>query len=207
MLVFVERPSSGSAQRAMAEALAALHGSEATGATARSAARGERPLLRVPAAAAGRVVATLDARVTRLEHRWKQTPAKVTAAQLTGSSVRATMNTDRRNLVNAIKIATYNAERWLARRFFRHYTDPRDWLTIFRSVLQLSGRVMVDGTGGLRARSDRLTSRVFAERWKPCWRRSTSRRVASSATCRNLPSCWWPIKLDALTMFNPFTEF
>src|SRR5881396_1601660 len=62
MLVFVERPSSGSAQRAMAEALAALHGSEATGATARSAARGERPLLRVPAAAAGRVVATLDAR-------------------------------------------------------------------------------------------------------------------------------------------------
>ena len=62
MLVFVERPSSGSAQRAMAEALAALHGSEAPGAIHRSAARGERPLLRVPAAAAGRVVATLDAR-------------------------------------------------------------------------------------------------------------------------------------------------
>jgi len=60
------------------------------------------------------------------------------------------MNTDRRNLVNAIKIGTYNAERGLARRFFRQYTDPRDWLTIFRSVLQLSGRVMVDGTGGLR---------------------------------------------------------
>ncbi len=94
--------------------------------------------------------ATLEARVTRLELRWKQTPAKIPAAQLTGSSVRATMNTDRRNLVNAIKIGTYNAERWLARRFFRHYTDPRDWLTIFRSVLQLSGRVMMDGTDGLR---------------------------------------------------------
>jgi hypothetical protein len=95
-------------------------------------------------------IATLEARVTRLEHRWKQTPAKIPAPQLTGSSVRATMNTDRRNLVNAIKIGTYNAERWLARRFFRHYTDPRDWLTIFRSVLQLPGRVMVDETGGLR---------------------------------------------------------
>ena len=86
----------------------------------------------------------------RFEHRWKQTPAQIPAAQLTGSSVRATMNTDRRNLVNAIKIGTYNAERGLARRFFRQYTDPRDELTIFRSVLQLSGRVMVDGTGGLR---------------------------------------------------------
>ncbi len=55
------------------------------------------------------------------------------------------MNTDRRNLVKAIKIATYNAERWLARRFFKHYKDPRDWLTIFPSVLQLSGRVSVGG--------------------------------------------------------------
>jgi len=95
-------------------------------------------------------IGTLEARVMRLEHRWKQTPAKIPAPRLTGSSVRATMNTDRRNLVNAIKIGTYNAERWLARRFFRHYTDPRDWLTIFRSVLQLSGRVMVDEAGGLR---------------------------------------------------------
>ena len=30
------------------------------------------------------------------------------------------MRTERRNLVNAIKIATYNAERLLARRFFKH---------------------------------------------------------------------------------------
>jgi hypothetical protein len=97
-----------------------------------------------------REIATLEARVARLEQRWKQTPAKVPAATLTGSATRATMNTDRRNLVNAIKIATYNAERWLARRFFRHYKDPRDWLTIFRSVLQLSGRVTGDGTDGLR---------------------------------------------------------
>jgi transposase len=97
-----------------------------------------------------REIATLEARVARLEQRWKQTPAKVPAATLTGSATRTTMNTDRRNLVNAIKIATYNAERWLARRFFRHYKDPRDWLTIFRSVLQLSGRVTGDGTGRLR---------------------------------------------------------
>ena len=51
------------------------------------------------------------------------------------------MRTERRNLVNAIKIATYNAERLLARRFFKHYKDPRDWLTFFRSILQLPGTI------------------------------------------------------------------
>ena len=58
-----------------------------------------------------RELATLEARLSRLEHRIAQTPARVPASALTGS--RATMNTDRRNLVNAIKIATYNAERLL----------------------------------------------------------------------------------------------
>ena len=51
--------------------------------------------------------------------------------------MRATLNTDRRNVVNAIKIATSNAERLLARHFFRHDKDPRDWLTVFRAVLHL----------------------------------------------------------------------
>lgn len=97
-----------------------------------------------------REIATFDARVARLEQRLTHTPTKVPAATLTGSSTRATMNTDRRNLVNAIKIATYNAERWLGRRFFQHYQDPRDWLTIFRSVLQLPGAVTVDQAGGVR---------------------------------------------------------
>jgi len=36
-------------------------------------------------------------------------------------------------------LATYNAERLLARRFLRHYQNPRDWLPIFRSLLQLPG--------------------------------------------------------------------
>ena len=88
-----------------------------------------------------RELATLEARLSRLEHRLAQTPAQVPASTLTGSPTRATMNTDRRNLVNAIKIATYNAERLLARQFFRHYQNPRDWLTVFRAVLQLPGTV------------------------------------------------------------------
>ncbi len=94
-----------------------------------------------------REIATLEARAARLEQRLTHTPTNVPVATLTPKATRATMNTDRRNLVNAIKIATYNAERLLARRFFRHYQDPRDWLTIFRSVLQLSGAITVDAAG------------------------------------------------------------
>ncbi len=94
-----------------------------------------------------RELATLEARLSRLEHRLAQTPAQVPAAAVTGSPTRATMNTDRRNLVNAIKIATYNAERLLARHFFRHYHNPRDWLTVFRAVLQLPGTVTRAGDG------------------------------------------------------------
>lgn len=92
-----------------------------------------------------RELAPLAARLTRLEHRLAHTPARVPASALTGSPTRATMNSDRRNVVNAIKIATYNAERLLARQFFRHYENPRDWLTVFRAVLQLPGTVTRDG--------------------------------------------------------------
>lgn len=99
---------------------------------------------------ARREIAHLDAQLARLEQRLAHTPAKVPVATLTPAATRATMNTDRRNLVNAIKIATYNAERWLARRFFQHYENPRDWLTIFRAVLQLPGTVTLDRDGGLR---------------------------------------------------------
>lgn len=94
-----------------------------------------------------REINRLYERVQRLEHRLAQTPSKVALSELTGKQLRATMKTDRRNLVNAIKIATYNAERLLARCFFRHYADPRDWLTMFRAILHLPGRIAcVDGS-------------------------------------------------------------
>ncbi len=90
---------------------------------------------------ARRDIKKLKEKATRLENRLAHTPTKVPASELTGKKYRATMRTERRNLVNAIKIATYNAERLLARRFFKHYKDPRDWLTFFRSILQLPGTI------------------------------------------------------------------
>ena len=91
----------------------------------------------------------VEARLARLEHRLEQTPTKVLARSLPRRSPqRATLKSDRHDVVTSIKLATYNAERLLARRFFRHYQDPRDWLTIFRSLLQLPGTLsqQPDGT-------------------------------------------------------------
>jgi transposase len=83
----------------------------------------------------------LYARLSRLESRLAQTPAKIPLNQIKDKPMQAIQRTDRRNMVNAIKLATYNAERLLARKFFRHYRDLRDWLTMFRSFFHLSGSI------------------------------------------------------------------
>ena len=88
-----------------------------------------------------RATKDLYARLARLEARLAKTPAKVPLHQIKDKPMLAIQRTDRRNMVNAIKLAAYNAERLLARRFFRHYRDLRDWLTIFRSLFHLSGTI------------------------------------------------------------------
>jgi hypothetical protein len=96
-----------------------------------------------------RAARVIEARIARLEHRLTQTPAKVPTTTPSGRRRRrATLKSGRHDLVTGVKLATYNAERLLARRFFQHYQDPRDWLTVFRSLLQLPGvlRQEADGT-------------------------------------------------------------
>jgi transposase len=88
-----------------------------------------------------REINQLYVRLGRLENRLSQMPAKVALKEIEEKPLQAFQKTDRRNMVNAIKLATYNAERLLARKFFHHYRDPRDWLTIFRSFFHLSGSV------------------------------------------------------------------
>jgi hypothetical protein len=88
-----------------------------------------------------REINNLYERLARLENRLAQMPAKVPLKDIKDKPLRAFQRTDRRNMVNAIKLATYNAERLLARKFFRHYRDLRDWLTIFRSFFHLSGSI------------------------------------------------------------------
>lgn len=103
-----------------------------------------------------RTARAVEARLARLEHRLEQTPTKVPAKTLPRRShTSATLKSDRHDLVTSIKLATYNAERLLARRFFRHYEDPRDWLTVFRSLLHLPGSLsqQPDGTVSVHLRA------------------------------------------------------
>jgi transposase len=88
-----------------------------------------------------REIDILYGRLSRLENRMAQTAAKIRLRDIKEKPQQAIQRTDRRNMVNAIKLATYNAERLLARKFFLHYRDPRDWLTIFRSLFHLSGSI------------------------------------------------------------------
>jgi transposase len=104
---------------------------------ARRTARG----LKVAHAKLRRETGELYARLARLEARLAKTPAKVSLNQIEDKPMIAIQRTDRRNMVNAIKLTAYNAERLLARKFFRHYRDLRDWLTIFRSLFHLSGSI------------------------------------------------------------------
>jgi len=95
-----------------------------------------------------RRIADLKQKLARLKNRLQQTPARLPRNQLDPKAQRATLKTDRRNLVNVIKIATYNAERLLARRFNLAYQDSRDYLTIFRSLFHQPGTIsrLPDGT-------------------------------------------------------------
>lgn len=101
--------------------------------------------LKVAHARPRRESGTLYARLARLEARLAKTPAKVPLNQIKDKPMMAIQRTERRNMVNAIKLAAYNAERLLARKFFRHYRDMRDWLTIFRSLFHLSGSIRYEG--------------------------------------------------------------
>jgi len=92
----------------------------------------------------------IEARLDQLAHRLAKMPTKVPVNGLRGGPQhRATLNSDRHDFVTALKLATYNAERLLARRFFRHYQDPRDWLTIFRAVLQAPGTLSQQHDGSI----------------------------------------------------------
>jgi len=85
VLVFVHPPSRGSARAALLETLADRIGSTTSAASREAAARGERPLLRVPAETAPRVVDRLQAhgvvaRTETMPPPWRATVSPVVVA-------------------------------------------------------------------------------------------------------------------------------
>jgi len=106
--------------------------------------------LKIAHAKLRRGIAQLKQKLVRLKNRLRHTPARLPKDELDPKAQRATLKTDRRNLVNVIKIATYNAERLLARQFNEVYQDSRDYLTIFRSLFHQPGTILRMPDGSLR---------------------------------------------------------
>ena len=106
--------------------------------------------LKIAQAQLRRGIADLKQKLGRLKNRLRHTPARLPKNQLDPKAQRATLQSDRRNLVNVIKIATYNAERLLARQFHQVYQNPRDYLTIFRSLFHQPGTISRMPDGSLR---------------------------------------------------------
>jgi hypothetical protein len=99
--------------------------------------------LKIAQADLRRQIAQLRQSLSRLENRLRHTPGQIPAQKV--DKQRALLREDRRLLVNAIKLATANAERMLALRFDRVYRCPKDAFSIFRGLLQSPGIVRQNG--------------------------------------------------------------
>ena len=86
-----------------------------------------------------RTIAQRQQVLTRLEHRLRRTPGKIDAAAI--GKTRSLLREDRRLVVNALKIAAYNAERLSALRFNQYYRSSKDVFSVFRALLHLPGVV------------------------------------------------------------------
>jgi len=117
--------------------------------------------LKIATAGLRRQIAQKRQALSRLENRLRHTPGKISAQQI--DKQRELLREDRRLLVNALKLATGNAERMLAIRFDQTYQCPKDAFSIFRSLLHLPGLVRSTGPGQLEVLLQRPDSEKVAQ--------------------------------------------
>jgi hypothetical protein len=117
--------------------------------------------LKIATAGLRRQIAQKRQALSRLENRLRHTPSKISALQV--DKQRELLREDRRLLVNALKLATANAERMLALRFDQTYQCPKDAFSIFRALLHLPGIVRPTGPGNLEVALQRPDSEKVAQ--------------------------------------------
>jgi hypothetical protein len=117
--------------------------------------------LKIATAGLRRQIAQKRQVLSRLENRLRHTPGKISAQQI--DKQRELLREDRRLLVNAMKLATANAERMLAIRFDQAYRCPKDAFSIFRSLLHLPGLVHSTSPGQLQVLLQRPDSQKVAQ--------------------------------------------
>jgi len=98
--------------------------------------------------------------LSRLENRLHHTPGQISAQQV--DKQRVLLRQDRHLLVNALKLATANAEKILALRFNRFYECSKDAFSIFRGLLHLPGTVCRSGADRIEVVLDKPNSEKVA---------------------------------------------
>jgi len=89
----------------------------------------------------------IDAEIAQVQARLKGLPLQVALCSLGGPQ--ETPRLEPKLIADAVKIAAYNAQSWLADRLVQHYPHPGDLHDLLRAFAQLSGTVTRQPDGAL----------------------------------------------------------
>src|SRR5712691_1417059 len=106
---------------------------------------------RMPAATRDALVAQLQALEVQIEQtraQLRSLPARVRLSTL--GPLPQTPQLETKLIADAVKVAAYNAQSWLAERVARHYPNPNDLHDLLRSFAHLSGTLTRQSDGGFR---------------------------------------------------------
>jgi hypothetical protein len=91
---------------------------------------------------------TFEAQIKQTRDRLRSLPARVPLSNL--GPLPLTPQLETKLIADAVKVAAYNAQSWLADRLARHYPNSNDLHDLLRSFAELSGTLIRQADGGLR---------------------------------------------------------
>jgi hypothetical protein len=91
---------------------------------------------------------TLELQIEETRSQLRSLPARVPLSSL--GPLPQVPRLERKLIIDLVKMATYNAQSWLADRLARHYTNTNDLHDLLRSFAELSGTLTLQSDGGLR---------------------------------------------------------
>jgi len=91
---------------------------------------------------------TLEVQIEETKAHLRSLPARVPLSSL--GPLPLTPQLETKLLADAVKVAAYNAQSWLADRLARHYLNTNDLHDLLRSFAHLSGTLIRQADGGLK---------------------------------------------------------
>jgi transposase len=93
---------------------------------------------------------TLEVQLEETKSHLRSLPARVPLSSL--GPLPQTPQLETKLIADAVKVAAYNAQSWLADRLVRHYLNTNDLHDLLRSFAHLSGTLIRQADGGLKVR-------------------------------------------------------